>query len=110
MTVMKLFTATKLQQVRDKYGGQAESKLKQQLDAKMAEMQKDLDAELANYAANSDKFNAQAFMVMDASKDGKLQEQEVVDILTPEHPRHAEFHHALGFRTDKEAQVQCAQQ
>ena len=74
------------------------------------EAQEDLNRRLSYYEANAASLQAAALRVLDINGDGKLQENEVVDALTPDRPRFVALHQALGMKPDAQLKHNCAQQ
>ena len=60
-----------------------EADLMKLLEEKMGAIKKDFEAKRQNYVKNKADFDKKAFAAIDANQDGKLEEQEVVDVLTP---------------------------
>eukprot|EP00802_Teleaulax_amphioxeia_P024269 Tamp_24948.p1 GENE.Tamp_24948~~Tamp_24948.p1 ORF type:complete len:238 (+),score=80.72 Tamp_24948:196-909(+) len=104
--------------------GGPEGDVRAAIAAKVREMKEDIALKLANYKQNQLALNEKAFQVVDVDGDGKLQEQEVVDALTPKMERNKQLHLALGLMSQQEIelskgravdhgaelQAQCAQQ
>ena len=79
-------------------------KQEQLFEAQVKLFEDDLDAKRARYEADKRNCDRKAFVKVDADNDGRLQEDEVVDALTPETAAWADMHSALGL-VDKPHQM-----
>ena len=66
----------------------------------MNKIKKEIEAQCEEYLQDKEARNKKAFAVIDVNGDGKLQEQEVVDALTPGHDKHFELREALGLMSE----------
>ena len=107
---VKIAAASNLAKTRERFGSLVAADLNQALNAQMDTLTQQLDERITDYEANKDARDEEAFSVVDVNNDGQLEEQEVLNALTPEHPMHEKFHGALGFNTDSQQREQCAQQ
>jgi len=107
---VKIAAASNLAKTRERFGGLAAANVSKALDAQLDKLTQQLDERISDYEANKDARDEEAFRVVDVNNDGELQEEEVLNALTPEHPTHEKFHRALGFNTDLQQREQCAQQ
>lgn len=67
----------------------------------MDQVQSQVDEQSANFRRDKSKRFRAAFAVVDVNGDGKLEEREVVDALTPGHRTNVAFHEKLGLFIDK---------
>ena len=75
---------------------EGEQQFKQAFEEKVNKIKKAQEAQYGEYLQDKEARNKKAFAVLDVNGDGKLQEQEVVDALTPGHDKHFELREALG--------------
>merc|ERR1711937_207526 len=76
--------------------GEMKKQAQEAMTKQMDTIKKDFDERRTKYNQNKVELDKKAFAVIDTKKNGKLEEQEVVDALTPDTPKYAEFHAALG--------------
>mmetsp|Transcript_68333 Transcript_68333/g.142417 ORF Transcript_68333/g.142417 Transcript_68333/m.142417 type:complete len:226 (-) Transcript_68333:29-706(-) len=86
-------------------GSEMKNMMKQQMNEQVKELTEQANQKVKEYEKNRAEFNKKAFAVVDVNKDGRLQQEEVVNALTPQHPKNVEFHVALGLMTEMEAQM-----
>jgi len=79
---------------------EGEQQFKQAFEEKVNKIKKAQEAQYGEYLQDKEARNKKAFAVLDVNGDGKLQEQEVVDALTPGHDKHFELREALGLMSE----------
>jgi len=70
--------------------------------APLIKIKKEIEAQCEEYLQDKEARNKKAFAVIDVNGDGKLQEQEVVDALTPGHAKNIDLREALGLLSKQE--------
>jgi len=75
---------------------------KKRLEEQVNKIKKEIEAQCEEYLQNKEARNKKAFAVIDVNGDGKLQEQEVVDALTPGHAKNIDLREALGLLSKQE--------
>ena len=88
--------APEIEKFIQKAGERKRKEIEDKIKANTDKLKANLDACLENFRINEAALCQQAFVVIDVSKDGMLQEQEVVDALTPKHPLNKKLHEAIG--------------
>jgi len=88
--------APELEKCIQEAGEDKREEMEAQFKANVDRLQTHIDTALTNYLGNQAALNQRAFEVVDVAQDGLLQEQEVVDALTPKHPQNKKLHEALG--------------
>jgi hypothetical protein len=82
-------------------GGSSEGN-KKRLEEQVNKIKKEIEAQCEEYLQDKEARNKKAFAVIDVNGDGKLQEQEVVDALTPGHAKNIDLREALGLLSKQE--------
>ena len=81
---------------------EGEQQFKQAFEEKVNKIKKAQEAQYGEYLQDKEARNKKAFAVLDVNGDGKLQEQEVVDALTPGHAKNMDLREALGLLSKQE--------
>ena len=90
-------------------GGSSEGN-KKRLEEQVNKIKKEIEAQCEEYLQDKEARNKKAFAVIDVNGDGKLQEQEVVDALTPGHAKNIDLREALGLLSKQEKQQRKMQE
>lgn len=86
-------------------GGAMKREIQKEMNDQLKQLTDQANQKMAAYEQSKATLNKAAFAMLDLNKDGCLQQEEVVNALTPQHPKNVEFHVALGLMTQFEAKM-----